>query len=115
MKNTRMMLIACAIFVCMNGMYLSGTAQAARADETSFSDGGRILREPTTAPTSSWNGAPFPEEGSLLIANSATDSIPVDPATGKRPGILDWAGSGLDTSAHPTGSGHDPLNCNICR
>lgn len=62
-----------------------------------------------------WNGAPFPAEGTLLASENATDKIPVDPATGKRPGILDWAGSGMDVSQHPDGPGHDPVNCGICR
>ncbi len=111
MKHTRMMLFACTALACMNLVALADVAQAGQESSTD----GKMVSEPATSSTSRWKGTAFPEEGSLVTSGTVTDSIPVDPVTGKRPGILDWAGMGLDTSAHPDGPGHDPMKCNICR
>ena len=40
---------------------------------------------------------------------------PVNPETGKRPGIIDWEGMGRDISRHPDGAHHDPAMCGICK
>ncbi len=57
----------------------------------------------------------YTRPGSLINTTSETDKIAPDPQTGKRPGILDWEGMGLDVSLHPDKPGHDPMNCGICR
>lgn len=49
------------------------------------------------------------------IYTTLDDKYPVDPVTGKRPGILDWDGMGRDTSQHPDGPLHDSKTCGICR
>ncbi len=40
---------------------------------------------------------------------------PVNPETGKRPGIIDWEGMGRDASQHPDGPRHDFATCGICK
>lgn len=44
-----------------------------------------------------------------------TGTYPVDPQTGKRPGVIDWAGAGKDVSRHPDGPHHDVQTCGICK
>ncbi len=58
---------------------------------------------------------PYTWEGSTVNTSSDTDAIAPDPKTGKRPGVLDWAGMGKDVSRHPDKPGHDPDNCGICQ
>lgn len=64
--------------------------------------------------TPSLDSQSYGRSGSIVDTRSTTDNLKPD-ATGKRPGILDWAGAGLDVSQHPDGPGHDPMNCGICR
>ena len=113
------MLIACAAIAGLNiAAFSAEAAQPGHWNGAPFPVEGTLVGsspEPASAPAASWNGAPFPVEGTLLASENATDKIPGDPATGKRPGILDWAGSGMDVSQHPDGPGHDPVNCGICR
>ena len=56
-------------------------------------------------------GAP----GVSLGTTGDTKAYPVDPRTGKRPGVIDWEGAGKDVSRHPDGPRHDPQTCGICK
>lgn len=64
--------------------------------------------------TPSLDSQSYGRSGSTIDTRSTTDNLRPD-ATGKRPGILDWAGAGLDVSQHPNGPGHDHMNCGICQ
>lgn len=65
----------------------------------------------------------FADNSDALMASSngihmgTTDMdarYPVDPRTGKRPGIIDWNGTGRDISEHSHGERHDAKLCGIC-
>ena len=54
-------------------------------------------------------------DGSSLGTTGNDGKYPVNPETGKRNGVLDWNGTGRDTSQHPDGPRHDPATCGICK
>lgn len=52
--------------------------------------------------------------GSFIGTTDTDARYPVDPQTGKRPGIIDWNGTGQDLSQHPHDARHDSKRCGIC-
>lgn len=95
MMSKKHMMALCAAVL---GMSLVGSAYAASEQKKPSLD----------SQSYTWAGSP-------INTMSDTDRLPVDPKTGKRPGILDWEGAGLDVSRHPDKPGHDSLKCGICR
>ncbi len=53
--------------------------------------------------------------GISLGSTGDTGKYPIDPQTGKRPGVIDWEGAGKDISQHPDGPHHDFQTCGICK
>jgi hypothetical protein len=69
-------------------------------------------------------GAAFADNTGKLMNSSSGVSLgstgdmgkyPIDPQTGKRPGVIDWEGAGKDISQHPDGPHHDFQTCGICK
>lgn len=73
----------------------------------------------------SFSAPSFADQSDILMASNdgvnlgstkdLDSKYPVNPETGKRAGILDWEGMGLNISQHPDGLHHDPTACGICK